>query len=104
MLKVTEAAANQIRIAATQGGTEGMALRLAAMSKDDGSFDYRMGFDDVTEDDIAFKSEGVEIVMTPEDVPMLDEAVLDFVEIEEGQSEFIFLNPKDPTYVPPQDA
>ena len=104
MFKVTEAAADQIRVAATQGGTEGLALRLAAMTKDDGSFDYRMGFDDVSEDDISFKSEGVEIVMAPEFVPLLDETTLDFVEIEEGEHQFIFLNPKDPTYVPPRDA
>jgi iron-sulfur cluster assembly protein len=104
MFKVTESAAEQIKIAASQGGTEGMALRLAAIRHDDGSFDYKMGFDDVTEDDISYTEQGVNIVMAPEYVPLLDEAVLDFVELDDGQHQFIFLNPKDVNFVPPAEA
>lgn len=103
MFKVTEAAAEQIRAAATQGGTEGMALRLAASQKEDGAYDYLMGFDDTTDEDITFKCEGVDVVMAPEYVPLLDETTLDFVEIEADNPQFIFLNPKDPTYVPPSE-
>jgi iron-sulfur cluster assembly protein len=104
MLKVTESAAEQIKNAASEGGTAGMALRLAAIKHDDGSFDYRMGFDDVSEDDISFRESGVEIVMAPEFVPLLDETTLDYVELEDGQLQFIFLNPKDVNYVPPQSS
>jgi iron-sulfur cluster assembly protein len=103
MFKVTPQAAEQVKVAAQQGGTVGMALRLAAQQRPDGSFDYRMGFDEGTEDDIRFSSEGVQIVMAPEYVPLLDDATLDFVELEAGQSQFIFLNPKDPTYIPPSE-
>jgi iron-sulfur cluster assembly protein len=103
MFKVTPQAAEQVRMAAEQGGTAGMALRLAAQQRADGSIDYRMGFDEVTEDDIRFDSEGVQIVMAPEFVPLLDSATLDFVELEAGETQFIFLNPKDPSFVPPQD-
>ena len=63
MFKVTPQAARQVRVAAEQGGTVGMALRLAAQQRPDGSIDYRMGFDEATEDDIRFTSEGVQIVM-----------------------------------------
>lgn len=101
MFKVTPQAAEQVKVAAEQGGTAGMALRLAAQQRPDGSIDYRMGFDEGTEDDIRFQSEGVQIVMAPEYVPLLDSATLDFVEIEAGERQFIFLNPQDPTYVPP---
>lgn len=104
MFKLTTAAAEQVLKAAKQGGTEGLSLRLAASSNSDGSIDYRMGFDAVGEDDIRFQSEGIDIVMAPEDVPLLDEAVMDFVELEPGKPHFIFLNPKDPTYQPPSDA
>jgi iron-sulfur cluster assembly protein len=104
MFKLTSAAAQQVLQAAKQGGTEGMSLRLAATQSQDGSFDYRMGFDAATEEDIRFQSEGVDIVMAPEDVPLLDETVMDFVEIEPGKPHFIFLNPKDPNYQPPSDA
>ncbi|KHF26197.1 HesB/IscA family protein [Solemya velum gill symbiont] len=103
MFKVTEAAAEQIRLAATQGGTDGMALRLAATRKEDGSFDYLMGFDDSNDEDISFKCEGIDVVMAPEYVPMLDETTLDYVALEKDNMQFIFLNPKDPTYVPPAE-
>jgi iron-sulfur cluster assembly protein len=103
MFTVTEAAAEQIKSAASQGGTEGMALRLAAVKHDDGSYDYRMGFDNVTDEDISFKQSGVEIVMEPEFVPLLDETTLDFVQLDDGQQQFIFLNPKDVNFVPPQN-
>jgi iron-sulfur cluster assembly protein len=99
MFKVTPAAADQIRVAIEQGGAEGMALRLAAQTQPDGSFDYRMGFDESTEDDIIFKCEGIEVVMEPEYVPLLDETVLDYVLLEgEQEAQFIFINPKDPNY------
>ncbi|MCB1772125.1 MAG: iron-sulfur cluster assembly accessory protein [Gammaproteobacteria bacterium] len=103
MFKVTPQAAEQVRAAAEQGGTAGMALRLAAQQRSDGSIDYRMGFDEGTDDDISFNSEGVRIIMAPEYVPLLDSATLDFVEMEPGESQFIFLNPKDPNYVPPSE-
>jgi iron-sulfur cluster assembly protein len=104
MFKVTAAAADQVVKAAKQGGTEGLSLRLAAFQKPDGSIDYRMGFDDATEDDIRFATAGVDIVVTPESVPLLDQATMDFVEIEPGQYHFIFLNPKDPSYKPPTEG
>lgn len=101
MFKVTSAAADQVRRAAQQGGTEGMALRLAASRKQDGTVDYQMGFDEASEDDIRFSCEGLDIVMAPEYVPLLDKATLDFVELEPGDKQFIFLNPDDPDFVPP---
>jgi len=104
MFKVTTAAAEQVLSAAKQGGTEGLSLRLAAQQKPDGSIDYRMGFDDATDEDIRMSSEGVEIVMAPEYVPMLDGTTMDFVEIEPGQFHFIFLNPKDANYSPPGEG
>ena len=104
MFKVTAAAAEQVRTAAQQSGTDGMALRLAASKKADGTIDYKMGFDEVSEDDIRFKTEGIEIVMAPEFVPLLDTATLDFVELEAGEFQFIFLNPQDAAFVPPEGA
>ena len=104
MFKVTTAAADQVREAARLGGTDGLPLRLAAERKPDGSIDYRMGFDEGSEDDIQFASEGVQIVMAPEYVPLLDKAVLDFVELDRGERQFIFLNQEDAGFVPPEEA
>ena len=102
MFTVTESAAEQIRSAASRGGAEGMALRLAAVRHDDGSFDYWMGFDAVSDGDISFRQSGVVIGLAPECVPLLDETTLDFVEMDDGQHQFIFLNPRDVNYVPPK--
>ncbi len=104
MFTVTPAAAKQVMKAAPQGGAEGLSLRLAAHQAADGAISYRMGFDEATEDDIRQRCEGVDVVMAPEYVPLLDQATLDFVEIEPGQLNFIFLNPKDPNYVPPVEG
>ncbi len=104
MFKVTLAAAAQVRQAEQQSGAEGLALRLAANKQADGSINYVMGFDEAAEDDISFKSEGVDIVMKPEFVPLLDQATLDFVKLEQGDSQFIFLNPLDTNYAPPSEA
>lgn len=103
MFKLTIAAANQVLVAAKQGGTEGMSLRLAAQLRPDGAIDYRMGFDEATDDDIRLSCEGIDVVMTPEQVPLLDQATMDYVEMEPGQFHFIFLNPKDPNYRPPSE-
>lgn len=98
MFKVTPSAAQQVMAAAQQSGTDGMSLRLAAQKRPDGSYDYRMGFDEANEDDIRFNSEGVDIVIAPEYVPLLDATVMDYVQLEEGDSQFVFINPDDANY------
>ncbi|MET0067873.1 MAG: iron-sulfur cluster biosynthesis family protein [Candidatus Thiodiazotropha sp.] len=103
MFKITPRAAQQILQAAKMGGTEGMALRFAAQQKEDGSFDYLMGFDDAKDEDIQFDSEGINIVMEPEHYSLLDETTMDFAELDDGESQFIFLNPKDRNYTPPRE-
>ncbi|MGE5152894.1 MAG: iron-sulfur cluster assembly accessory protein [Bdellovibrio bacteriovorus] len=104
MFKLTTAAAAQVLVAAKEGGAEGMSLRLAAQRRPDGAIDYRMGFDEATEDDIRMSCEGIDVVMTPEQVPLLDQATMDYVEMEAGQYHFIFLNPKDANYQPPTES
>jgi iron-sulfur cluster assembly protein len=101
MFKITPRAAQQIQQAAKMGGTEGMALRFAAQKNQDGTFDYLMGFDDAKDDDIQFESEGVSVLMEPEYFSLLDETTMDFAELDDGESQFIFINPKDSNYIPP---
>ncbi len=101
MFKLTPQAAEQVQQAAKQGGTEGMALRFAAQKNDDGTFAYLMGFDEAKDDDIQFESEGVSVVMEPEQVPLLDETTMDYAELDDGEKKFIFINPKDSNYSPP---
>jgi len=41
-----------------------------------------------------------EIVVADTSMPLLTGTVIDYVEIEPGRHEFIFLNPNDPNYQP----
>lgn len=105
MITLTPAAAEQIKASARQGHMEGMPLRLAVTRQDDGSLHYAMGFDDVpSDDDSRLYSEGIEIVVAPSSRPLLEGTAIDYVELEPGQFRFIFINPNDPNYSPPQEA
>ncbi len=102
MITVTERAGKQIHVAAQGGGMEGMALRIAATRKPDGSIDYAMGFDHIRDSDIRIPAYEVDVVVDPEYTDLLDGCVLDYVELEAGSFQFIFMNPNDPHYVPPK--
>ncbi len=95
MVKVTAQAAEQIQNAAAQAGAEGMALRIAAKRDFDGSIQYGMGFDQEAEGDTLVDSEGIKVLVGAQSVPLLGGAVLDFVELSPGNSQFIFINPND---------
>lgn len=101
-ITVTEAAAKQIREAAKQGDAQGMVLRIAAKRKQDGSIDYAMGFDDAKQEDDRIELPDIDIVVAPTSTELLDGMTLDFVELEPGTTEFVFLNPNDPHYIPPK--
>lgn len=102
MISVTPAAAEQIRESAKQGKMQGMPLRVAVTRLQDGSFHYALGFDDTSRDgDNAFQSEGIDIVVAPESLPMLEGTVIDYVDIE-GNNEIIFVNPNDPAQQQPE--
>jgi len=101
MIHITETAADQISQSATQSGITQSLLRIAVKKNDDGSFHYAMGFDDaITEDDHQFECNGVKLVVSPKSVELATGMTIDFVQLEEEQYNFIFLNPNDPEYVP----
>ncbi len=104
MISLTIEAAKQVRTAAKQSQSEGMALRLAAKKNSDGSLEYGIGFDKINDDDMVFDCEGVQVIFAPEYGPLLNGATMDFVEITEGDYRFIFLNPNDANYTPPTDS
>lgn len=95
MITVTAKAAEQIHQAASQSGAEGMFLRIAARRGMDGSIQYGMGFDEQGEEDIIVSSEGVTVIVSPDNMGLLNGAVLDFVELDPGDFRFIFVNPND---------
>ncbi|MDD5394715.1 MAG: iron-sulfur cluster assembly accessory protein [Thiothrix sp.] len=102
MITVTAQAASQIRTASVQGDAIGMPLRIAVRQKADGTFHYLMGFDDQQQDgDQTVEAEGVTLVVAADSQPLVNGMTLDFVDLD-GKLEFIFLNPNDPSYSPPQ--
>ncbi len=101
-ITVTEAAAKQIAEAAKQVEMQGMTLRIAAKRKQDGSIDYAMGFDEAKQNDDRIEVSGINIVVAATSSELLNGMTLDYVELESGTTEFIFLNPNDPHYIPPQ--
>lgn len=92
MFSLTSAAAQQIRKAAQDSGAHDMALRVAARQSADGSIDYGMGFDDGGDEDMRIEIEGVAVLIAEHHQPFLEDTVLDFVELEPGEFNFIFID------------
>lgn len=102
MITLTEKAIEQVASAAEQSDASGLALRLAAKKNSDGSMEYGMGFDEPKDDDLLFKFKEVEVVFGGEYGPLLNGTTIDYVELEPGQWHFIFMNPNDANYQPPE--
>ena len=56
---------------------------------------YGMGFDDEREEDTVVDCDGVSVLIAPPSLPLLDGATLDFVEVNAGEYQFIFVNPNE---------
>lgn len=98
MITITHRAAKQIL---SQPPEPGMALRVAAKRLPDGGLDYAFGWDAPGKHDSRGESAGVAIIVAPTSVALLHGATLDYVAME-ATHRFIFLNPNDPSYVPPK--
>jgi iron-sulfur cluster assembly protein len=102
MITITPAAAEQIRMSASESNMEGLAMRVAARREADGSIHYGMGFDDnQQENDIHINAEGIDVIIGEASRMLVDGMTLDFIEIEPDSFQFIFLNPNDANYAPP---
>jgi iron-sulfur cluster assembly protein len=103
MITISQAAARQIRRTADSGHMEELALRIAASRNPDGSIGYQMGFDEIAPDDVLVNARGVDVVLRKDDKALLNGMTLDYVELEPGDFQFVFLNPNDPSYQPPSE-
>ncbi len=101
MFQLTDSAAEHIRQSAIQAN-EQPVLRIAAKTNENGSIEYGMGFDQVNEKDTQVQNGDVTIVIDPVSIEILEDTTMDYVEIENGQYRFIFMNPLDPNYTPSQ--
>jgi iron-sulfur cluster assembly protein len=91
MFNVTPTAAQELLAAAARSDAAGMALRIAARHTADGSIEFGMGFDDEREDDVPVRFDDLTVLIGSPSKPLLDDTVLDFVEVEPGQFDFVFL-------------
>ena len=104
MISLSTAAIEQIRHSAEASGIVAVPLRIAVKQLEDGSFHYAMGFDEQRlPGDTFFNFDGVDLVVATASKDLADGLTIDFVELQAGQPEFIFMNPNDPEYVPIQD-
>ncbi len=104
MITISKNAASQIELSARQSGIIKAIMRIAIRKLDDGSFHYALGFDDsISAQDIRFCSEGIELVIAPESQDLVQELTIDFVELDDGEQNFIFVNPTDPYCSLPTD-
>jgi iron-sulfur cluster assembly protein len=103
MFTVTPSASQEILAAAARSNAAGMALRVAARQVADGSIEYGMGFDEPRDGDMPLQVHGVNVLIAPPSQPILQSVVLDFVEIDQGSFNFIFV-PEDVASTPPAKA
>lgn len=101
MIDITPEAAAQILASAQHAGGGAVYLRLAARLDGKGVIEYGMGLDDQAEGDLLAVSQGISVLVSPGCVELLTGATLDFVEINPGEKQFIFINPNDPSHKPP---
>ncbi len=101
MFKITAEATKQIKTVAKQDDVEELVLRFAARENQDGSFAYNMGFDKLTEEDVSMTCQDIRVAIDRAYLHLLEETTLDYVQLDDGEYQFVFLNPLDPTYVPP---
>jgi|TARA_B100001996_G_scaffold30589_1_gene23247 iron-sulfur cluster assembly protein len=103
IFEITDNAALQITKAADLANSKGWPLRIA-VNVDKDKFNYLMGFDESKEEDLRLKIKNIDIIISPDSMINLKNCKLDYVELEEKKYEFIFLNPNDPSYKPPDDS
>ncbi len=91
MFNLTPAAARQIQQAAQASGAAELSLRVAAKKDADGDMQYGMGFDEPKDEDMKLDLQGVAVVIADESQELLFDTVLDFVELNPGEFNFIFI-------------
>jgi iron-sulfur cluster assembly protein len=89
MLMLSPAAAAEIRAALPRSGAEGLALRVAARLEADGSLAFGMGLDEQREGDLPLDVDGVQLLIARPSQPLLEDAMLDYVEVEPGRHGFV---------------
>jgi iron-sulfur cluster assembly protein len=89
MFSLSPTAATALRDAIARSAADGQSLRIAARTEVDGSLALGMGFDDPREGDMPLEIDGVALLIGKPSQPLLEDALLDFVEVEPGRRGFV---------------
>ncbi|OED41905.1 hypothetical protein AB833_08705 [Chromatiales bacterium (ex Bugula neritina AB1)] len=104
MFKVSKAAAVELKRSMAHHDFDDMPIRIAAQKSADGSIEYQMGFDEAGPGDTMVASSGIDVVIANDHKPLLAGTELNYVTTDDGEKNFIFLNPNDPTFVQPSQS
>jgi iron-sulfur cluster assembly protein len=91
MLDISPSAVAEILAAAIRSDAAGLPLGVAARALPDGSIGYGMGFDDEREHDESIVFDGLVVLVGAKSQALLARAQLDYVEIEPGRFDFVFM-------------
>jgi iron-sulfur cluster assembly protein len=104
MITISKNAASQIELSAQQTGITSTPMRVAIRKLENGKLHYALGFDDaISKHDVQFKSQGIDLVISPESLDLGRELTIDYVQLDSGENNFIFINPADPNCNLPSD-
>ncbi|MDH4061492.1 MAG: hypothetical protein OEU94_11840 [Aquincola sp.] len=104
MFSITPAASTELLAAAERSDAAGMALRIAARALADGSIEYGMGFDDERDNDESVNYHGLTVLLGARSRPYLARTTLDYVEIERGRFDFVFIPTAEPSGASPDGS
>lgn len=94
MVTLTDMAAQQIQFSVEKTDSQGLSLRIAAKRGPKMEVLYQMGFDERTDDDEIFESNGITLLVDEASAPLLEGMTLDYFFFD-GAMQFVFLNPND---------
>ena len=104
IFEISDDAAKQINVAADASESSKWPLRISLNIDSSGKFNYLMGFDQSKEEDLQLKVNGINILIDPDSMVNLKNTKLDYVEIDDSDKQFIFINPNDPEYKKPDES
>jgi iron-sulfur cluster assembly protein len=104
MIRITPAAIAQIQKSMDETQSQNLGLRLAARVGENQTIEYGMGFDEQQAGDARVEFNGVAVIFAEGMRELLTGATLDFVEVNPGEHNFIFINPNDPGHKKPTSA
>lgn len=94
LVTISPAALEQLRTALLATGDPDLGLRAAARRGEDGAIEYGMGLDEAREQDERLELDDVvTVLVSAASRELIAGTVIDYVEIEPGQSRFVFYRP-----------